>query len=136
MYPQTGYLGLPSFETNPLAWHPALMVGGVFMGQIFAILTWSVIPTPTIGMKQVAKTVHVLFNTGSAGCMIASLIAIVKHSYKYKLESLTTLHSWVGVISVCVFGVTYMWGAVMALLTAFAPDSNIRKAIDLRLFHR
>lgn len=132
---QRGYLGLPSFDTNPLAWHPAFMIGA-FCSQLVAICTWSMIPTPTKEPKLLAKSVHVLFNMGAAGCMITALIAIVKHMFHHKLDSLTTVHSWVGVVAVCFFGMAYIWGATMAFLTAFYPDSIIREAIDLRGFHR
>lgn len=77
-----------------------------------------------------------MFNTGAAICMFLALIVVLKYLKKYNFDSRTTIHSWIGVAAVCVFGVSYLWGATMAILTAFAPDSFIRKAVDFRGLHR
>jgi hypothetical protein len=39
---QSGYLGLPSFNANPIAWHIVLMVGGFFFGQTLATSSWKI----------------------------------------------------------------------------------------------
>lgn len=128
---QFGYLGVPSMDSNPLAWHPILMVGGFFYGQIFAVCSWSFFSD-----RAIAKKVHVFFQTASVVTMIAGLCAIVKHMYEIKAEALTTLHAQVGVAAVAIFSLNYIWGTTMALLTMYWPDAWIRKALDFRAYHK
>eukprot|EP01035_Chromulina_nebulosa_P016970 gene16970-22466_t len=128
---QFGYLGIPSMDTNPFAWHPILMVGGFFYGQVFAISSWAIFTD-----KPFAKKVHILFQTISIGSMIAGMCAVVKDSYTKHSESLTTIHSQIGVAAIAMFGFNYLWGSFMAFLTMFYPDSWIRKAIDMRANHK
>lgn len=133
---QLGYLGLPSFYSNPLAWHVALMVGGFYYGQIFAILSWSMLPDNNETQHNVIKAIHASLHFASAGSMIAGLVAIVRHMYEKKLESLTTMHSWLGVAAVGMFGMTYVIGSTMSILKSFVPDSILRKAFNLGVVHR
>lgn len=129
---QSGYLGKPSFSTNPLAWHPVLMVGGFFFSQVLAISMWSVFANS----HNLGRAFHFLFHLGGAGSMIAGLAAIVKHKDNIHEESLTTIHSWIGVGAVVFYGLNYLLGLTMAVLTFIFPNSILRKAIDFSSLHR
>jgi hypothetical protein len=133
-YGQRGYVGIPAFDSNPLAWHIAMMAGGVFYSQVFAILTWTVIPATV--PKYITKSVHMLFQTATAGCMAFGLICIVRHLYLRTHLSMQTVHAWIGAMASGMFGFNYLFGSTMSLLTACAPDSFIHKALDLRLMHK
>jgi hypothetical protein len=54
---------------------------------------------------------HGLLQVAAMSAMIAGLYAIVRHMSSSKAPSLTTMHSWVGVASVAVYGVAMLWGA-------------------------
>lgn len=68
--------------------------------------------------------------------MIAGWVAIMKYQSAAKLPTLTTIHSWVGVITVVVFGFNYFVGFFNALLTTFYPDFVLRQAINLNYQHK
>jgi len=94
----TTLMGYPGSE-NVFAWHPVLMVGGFFVGQILAINTWGIIPDHTA-----SKIIHVLWQCAALGCMIAGLTAVVKEKFNEKSPSLTTMHSWIGVCGIVMYG--------------------------------
>jgi hypothetical protein len=129
----SGFLGIPSGANNIFAWHPVFMVGGFFFSQVVALTAWSIGDESHHSLK---KAIHVLFQLGAAATMIAGLAAIVHHQFLKKSPSLTSMHSWVGVMAISLFGLNMSWGLVMALLTRFNPDSILRKAFDLRLIHK
>mmetsp|Transcript_32442 Transcript_32442/g.46781 ORF Transcript_32442/g.46781 Transcript_32442/m.46781 type:complete len:495 (+) Transcript_32442:26-1510(+) len=129
---QFGFLNKPNWDNNVAAWHPVLMVGGFFFSQVVAICSWSLFSH----QHAVGKVFHVFFQLAAMSTMIAGLCAMVHHLLQMKAESLTTMHSWVGVAAVSVFGVTFLWGAGMSTLTAFHPESLLRKAFDLRRMHQ
>jgi len=126
----TTLLGYPGSE-NVFAWHPILMVGGFFFGQVLAINTWSILPNLTA-----AKILHVLWLTTAACCMIAGLTAVVKDQFVNKAPSLTSMHSWIGICGVAMFCMNYLSGSFMAMLTSCLPDSKIRTSIDWLTIHR
>lgn len=129
---QSGFLNKPNWKNNVEAWHPVLMVGGFFFSQVVAICSWSLFSH----QHAIGKGFHVFFQLAAMSTMIAGLCAMVHHLLQMKAQSLTTMHSWVGVATVSAFGVTFLWGAGMSTLTAFHPESVLRKAFDLRRIHQ
>lgn len=132
---QFGYLGIPSWDTNILAWHPVLMVGGFLFCQIVAICAWGV-----FGSRSLAKLVHVTFQFGGLVSMVIGLIAIIR--YKNVITnppspSLTTVHSWLGVMNIAVFALNFLFGCFMGCLKAcFEDPPLIAKAINLKRIHQ
>lgn len=125
------FLGRPDWKANVFAWHPVLMTAGFFASQVFAVSAWS-----TIEHHTVAKVVHVMFQTTGLVCCFIGLRAVVKDKNANLENNLTTMHSWVGVMSLSCFTVNYIFGCGMALLTQLFPDSELRKNVDLRYFHK
>ena len=78
------------------------MVSGFFFGQVLAINTWSIIPDHSLG-----KLLHVLWQTAALCCMIAGLTAVVKDKWLSHDPSLTSMHSWIGVADIVMFGKLY-----------------------------
>lgn len=128
---ESGYLGAPNWKSNIFAWHPALLIGGFYSGQVFAVSCWSLISD-----HGLAKLMHVFFQTGALASMIAGLSAIVKYKLDVYDSSLVTAHSWVGVAAVACFCCNYCIGLLMATLTRWFPGSAMRVAFDLRRIHR
>jgi hypothetical protein len=48
--------------------------------------------------------------------MVAGLYAIVRHMFASKAPSLTSMHSWVGVASIAVFGAAMLWGCGITIM--------------------
>lgn len=135
-YAHQSELGKPTpitshWTTNVFAYHPVLMVSGFIFGQIQAIISWTFIPDHTI-----AKVLHVIWNVAASACMIAGIRAIVMDKFHEKTPSLTSMHSWVGVMGIAMFGLNFFWGLNMAFLTAFFPDFFLLKNMDLAFIHR
>jgi cytochrome b-561 len=128
---ESGYLGEPNWQKNIFAWHPALLVGGFYFGQVLAVSCWSLIADHSI-----AKILHALCQTAALACMIAGLTAIVKYKLDIYDSSLVTAHSWIGIAAVAVFCCNYCLGLLMAILTRWFPSNVMRVALDLRRIHR
>ena len=126
----SNFLGKLNWQDNVFAYHPVLMTCFV-MGQIIAISTWILIPN-----RSFAKLLHGMLQMGSLVCMITAFVAIVKDRREVKFATFTTIHSWVGVAAICMFGLTYVWGGCMAALTFLSPNSVVIKHVGLVLFHR
>jgi len=123
------YLGKPS-GSNVFAWHPVLMVC-FFFCQVQALFNWSVFSN-----HLVAKLTHVFAHIVGVVLVILGLIAVVKYNYHSKTPSLNTMHGWVGVCAITIFGSNFAWGSAMALITAINPSSKIRKHLPLLILHR
>ena len=68
--------------------------------------------------------------------MIIGLNAAIKDNYDKKSPSLNTMHAWIGVCSIALFGFNFIWGFLMAMLTIWFPDSKIRRLVALVQVHR
>lgn len=95
------------------------------------MLSWSIFPDPFS-----AKLSHVFWQTAALSSLIAAMVAVVKDKNDGKQTSLTTIHSWLGVATIIVFCINYMFGFWMWFLKVVFPDNKIKEAIDLRLNHR
>lgn len=102
-----------------------------FFTQVLAILTWTIVPA-----HGIAKIVHVFWQTAALATLIASIIATVKNKNNIMEDHLTSMHSWVGVATVAMFCINYVFGLTMGLITTFNPSNGLRKAFDLTFIHR
>lgn len=130
---QSYYLGVPIWVNNAniLAWHPVLMVAGFFFCQVVAICVWSIFTD-----RLIAKLNHIFFQIAALVTMSFGLAAIVKYKFDKKEASLVSMHSWIGVAAISLYGVNFVWGFVMASLTKFHPDSVFRRVFDLGFIHK
>ena len=71
------FLGIPDWNTNLIAYHAALMVGGYFVTQILAIISWSAFPC-----YPYTKIAHVFFLTVALGAVISGLVAVVRFKHQ------------------------------------------------------
>jgi uncharacterized membrane protein YozB (DUF420 family) len=125
------YLGIPNWQTNLLAWHPVLMVCGFFISQLGAIASWALLRD-----HFNAKLMHVFCQLAGMSTMIAGLWAIWKYKIDVQSFNYTTIHSWLGIVTVALYVLAFFWGSLMATLTRFYPDSILRKAFDLKNGHK
>lgn len=103
------YLGIPDTSSNALAWHIVLMVGGFFISQILAVLSWRVFPS-----HFTAKLSHMMWHTVALLTMALGLAYIDDYKDESSRETrLTTMHSWLGVAGVILFCLSYAFGLVM-----------------------
>lgn len=110
--------------------HYQYMVAMFFTSQVLAILSWSLVS------HSAGKIFHVLFQTLGIVGMALGLSKIVQQQLEYKLPQLITLHSWVGIAAVTMFGTNYIWGSSMGILKVCYPDSPLHKAWTLLYMHK
>lgn len=125
------YLGEPSWEKNAKAYHVVLMVGGFYSSQIIAISSWTLIPN-----RIAAKVIHASAQAIGLAMMIAGLWSILKHKFTDKSPNFSSMHSWIGIAAISMYGLNIAWGTVMATLTQVFPDSVLRRAFDLGSMHK
>lgn len=128
---QRGFLGVPSWETNILPWHPILLVM-FFAFQVIAAVIWSIVTNN----KPLAKVIHICCQCGGLISVIVGYVAIFKYKNDKLLPNLTTLHSWLGIATIVMYGINFCFGILMASLTQYFPDSIVRKAYDLKSIHQ
>ncbi len=125
------YLNKPDWQDNMFAYHPLLMVAGLFFTQVNAVTTWSIFTNHTL-----AKTIHVTWHISGIVLMFLGFHAVYKDKMKRQELHYTTLHSWIGGGSIAFVCFSFTWGSTMALLTKFWPNSIFRRAFDLRSAHK
>lgn len=101
------------------------------MSQVLAISSWSL-----ISEHSVAKGIHFIFQITAVSFLIAGLLAIVKYQFQRKAPSLTTMHSWLGVLTVAVFGCNFSVGITMGIVKQFYSETKVGKAFDFSSIHR
>ena len=112
--------------------HPILLIGGFFLAQVFAVTSWSFIASD----RLLAKTFHVFLMIGAIFCLGIGIAAVYKNYLKKGTESATTMHSYIGFMTLALFVLNFVWGFVMALLTSFAPDSKFRASVSWMPVHK
>jgi hypothetical protein len=121
------YLGQPAWNDNHFnSYHPVLMVSGFYFAQVLGVCMWSVIPD-----YNIAKLFHAAFMLAAIGTLIAALYAVVSYEHNVYTPSLTSMHSWVGVMTVIIFGLQVIGGFVLGGLTAMGPVSETVKKIGM-----
>lgn len=100
------YLGAPNWSSNKFAWHPVLMVGGLFFGQVVAINDWNLLPSS----HAEAKGWHVVFQSVALVCMFTGLAAMLEMYAEANAPGFNTVHSWVGLAAIIVFCLNYALG--------------------------
>ena len=58
----------------------------------------------------VQRTVHLTLQTIALGCGIFGIVVIFKFQDEANIPDLYTLHSWLGLIAICLFGLQFLLG--------------------------
>jgi hypothetical protein len=112
--------------------HILLSSCGFYASQVLAMMIWTLWP----GARDYAKLLHIVFQTLALCSVFAGIGFIVEHKKASKGSSMTTMHSWVGVMAVVMFALNYFWGFIMAGLTMYWPEAPVRKMANLLSMHR
>jgi cytochrome b-561 len=119
------FLGDPEWTDKKFpSYHPVLMVSGFYFAQVLGICMWSLVPN-----HEIAKAIHATLMLGSIATMIAGLHAVVAYEHNVYVPSLTSMHSWVGVMTIIVFGLQVIGGFTMGTLSALGSTLPIMKHI-------
>ena len=107
------YLGAPDWKNNVFSWHPVLMVGGLFLAQIVAPAMWVLFPDK---YRSYAKLIHIVLQSGGIISMSVGLYAVVTSKNVTKSPHLVSLHSWIGIAAIIIYGSSYLFGSCMSTL--------------------
>ncbi|PPS10984.1 hypothetical protein GOBAR_AA09655 [Gossypium barbadense] len=88
--------------------HPLLMVIGFILIAGEAIMAYK--STPSRRDIKVQKAVHLTLQTIALGCGIFGIVVIFKFHDETNMPDMVTLHSWLGMIAICLFGLQYLLG--------------------------
>ncbi|KAK8627609.1 hypothetical protein V6N13_135217 [Hibiscus sabdariffa] len=88
--------------------HPFLMVVGFILMAGEGIMAYKAIPDRR-DMK-VQRSVHLTLQTIALGCGIFGIVVIFKFQNEANIPDMYTLHSWLGMSAVCLFGLQYLLG--------------------------
>jgi predicted transporter len=102
------FLGRPDWDTSVFSYHPLFTVGGFYFTIVLALLSRAVIPS------RLSVVTQVLTYAAAIACLVVGIMAIVKFKHDAKSPSLTTLHSWLGIICICCFAAVIICNFVVA----------------------
>ena len=124
------YLNQPDWHSNIFAYHPMFMV--LFCAlQVQAMVGWSI-----FSAYLTSRRAHILVQVCAALSAVAALVAVVTDMWDTRSPSLVSMHSWVGVAAVAVFGFNFLWGSTMGYLSAFHKHSPLHVRLSLLLSHK
>jgi hypothetical protein len=102
------FLGRPDWDNSVFSYHPLFMVGGFYFTIVLALLSRAVMPS------RLSVVTQVLTHAAAIACLVVGIMAIVKFKHEAKSPSLTTLHSWLGIICICCFAAVIVCNFVVA----------------------
>lgn len=128
-----GWIGPARYWSSYVfAWHPILMVSGFFFSQVLSIAAWTFAPESSAAVAQ--KIVFWFWQASGIAFLVAGLSAIVSYKTKFQFYSLITLHSWIGVAVVVLFGSNIIFGILSQTSKPFVAFFG--KNIDLKHTHK
>jgi hypothetical protein len=120
-----GFLGGLDFKENIFNFHPIFMLSGMLLGSLAALLSYRLLPVP----KPLSKSMHGLLHTLSISCIVIGLTCVIvgnnytdHNPYHEYFANLVSMHSIIGVATVCIYGQNYILGLLHFLLpTSLVP---------------
>ncbi|PWA64087.1 cytochrome b561/ferric reductase transmembrane [Artemisia annua] len=103
--------------------HPLLMVVGfiVFSGE--AMITYKAIPA----MRPTLKIIHLIFHMIALASGILGVYVVFKYHNERSIPHMYTLHSWIGLSTICLFGLQMLVGIATFLFPG--AESTTRERI-------
>ncbi|KAF5196213.1 Cytochrome b561 [Thalictrum thalictroides] len=86
--------------------HPVLMVIGFILVGGEAIMAYKTIPSK----KKEPKLVHLILNLIALLVGIIGIYAVFKYHNELGIPDMYTLHSWFGMITICLYGLQWLLG--------------------------
>ncbi|KOM24647.1 hypothetical protein LR48_Vigan2389s000100 [Vigna angularis] len=122
--------------------HPLLMVIGFILvgGEVspFVIYTTTLLATAIMIYKSAAKksrsvkVVHLLLHLVAMVAGVLGITAVFKSKKEVGLPDMYTLHSWLGMSAICLFGLQYIIG----FFSYFFPGAEMSTRASLLPWHR
>ncbi|XP_061736034.1 plasma membrane ascorbate-dependent reductase CYBRD1 [Nerophis ophidion] len=100
-------------------WHPLLLVCGFIVLQGGAIIVYR-LPWSWKFSKLTMKWIHAGLNLMAFICAVVSLVAVFDFHNVAKIPNMYSLHSWLGLTAVILYGLQLVLGVAMYLLP-FTP---------------
>lgn len=87
-------------------WHPIMMVAGMVICLTEGILAFRAFPFD----KLINRRVRYLWHTAGIAMMITGLVAVFEYRNARNRANLWSLHSWLGLMTITLFGAQYLLG--------------------------
>lgn len=103
-----------NWQSKIFGYHPTLMYSAFILGCFTAVISFRLLPLP----KPFSKFVHGLCHTGALVCMILGLYAVFHRNNDSDINNgnyfanLYTTHSYIGLGTVIIFFLNYMFGLI------------------------
>lgn len=107
--------------------HPVLMLIGFIILGSEAIISYKVLPFS----KQVNKVVHLTLHAIALALGIVGIYAAFKYHNESAIVNLYSLHSWLGIGTICLYGVQW----VLGLVAFFYPGTSQSVRRDFLPWH-
>ncbi|KAL4586455.1 hypothetical protein LXL04_011091 [Taraxacum kok-saghyz] len=104
--------------------HPLLMVLGFFIFSGEAMIAYKAIPA----QRQTIKLIHLMFHLIALASGIFGVYAVFKFHDEVKGAHMYTLHSWIGMATIVLFGFQLIFGSITFLFPGAAPATRARFA--------
>ncbi|XP_050235114.1 probable ascorbate-specific transmembrane electron transporter 1 [Mercurialis annua] len=88
--------------------HGFLMVVGFILVAGEAIMVYKTIPAK----KKVQKAIHFTLHLIALGAGILGIYSAFKFKHEIGIKNMVTIHSWLGIITICLFGLQLLLGFV------------------------
>ncbi|XP_020239879.1 probable ascorbate-specific transmembrane electron transporter 1 [Cajanus cajan] len=123
--------GVAFKSSNPIKifnLHPLLMVIGFILVGGEAIMAYKSVP----GKRRSVKVVHLLLHFIALVAGILGIVAVFISKNKAGLPDMYTLHSWLGMSAICLFGLQYILG----FFAFFFPGAEKSTRTSLLPWHK
>nr|XP_043625854.1 probable ascorbate-specific transmembrane electron transporter 1 [Erigeron canadensis] len=104
--------------------HPLLTILGfiIFAGE--AIITYKAIPVK----RKALKLIHLILHSIALATGILGVYAVFKFHNELSYPHMCTLHSWIGLSTICLFGLQFLLGFVTFLFPGAQPAARAKFA--------
>ncbi|XP_034559874.1 cytochrome b reductase 1-like [Notolabrus celidotus] len=123
-----------SWEGGPALfnWHPVLQLSGFIFLNGLAIIVYR-LPWTWQGSKETMRYIHAGLNMAAFLCAVVSLSAVFGSQSSANFPDLFSLHSWLGLTAVALFGLQMVLSASIYLFP-FTPSSWKAAFMPLHVF--
>ncbi|KAH7516229.1 hypothetical protein FEM48_Zijuj10G0113100 [Ziziphus jujuba var. spinosa] len=97
--------------------HPFFMIIGFILVGGEAIMAYKSVP----GRRKAQKLEHIIFHLIALLAGILGIYAVFKYKHEVGLSDMVTLHSWLGIITISLYGLQYLLG----FFTYFFPGAEM-----------
>ncbi|CAK9170499.1 unnamed protein product [Ilex paraguariensis] len=107
--------------------HPFLMVVGFVLVVGEAIMAYKTVPAK----KEVQKVFHATLHFIALICGILGIYAVFKFHHEVGIQDMYTLHSWLGMSTICLFGLQFL----LATFSFLYPGTESSRKTKLAPWH-